>query len=345
MVSGPYQSKLLRLVVSQYRRGIERHRQAVRQTRITMTTGAVIGTTWALVPVHVAVRWSQSWQKRLKRMIAPSSAERLEPFEHETGMDDTDGVDAIAQVLSVLKSSLSPQQAAAVGKKTSLLSRIKQLWRSDDVRVVGIASDLETRKVVLILSDRSVWDGLGDDQCRQIADEIDKRVGYSAVGIVTGHAVAGEANALRLSASCAIAKTESAIDKRVSCGNVRSPNQSFKLAHSVRAFWVEVLRAVVSLRRRKQQRLPEGAKRLPSPSRIWIQLLGHQQGLLLSSVSQQYMPILEGFSPFSHDSLEADVTSSVYVEHPLERLLNGIDQVLLWIERQWQRFTGWIRQF
>ena len=206
MVYGPYQSKLLRLVLGQYRKGLDRHRRAVRQTRSTVVTGAVLGGTWALVPLQAAVRWSQQWARQLKRITTSERSQRLGSSEVECEATDDSG--AISQVLSVLDdtflaSTLSTQKISGLagGIKALLLHRFAWLRRNRDAQITGFASDLETRSLLLVIDYTSVWGGLSGDQQQKLEREIAKRLAGTAVC-----AVEGPANGLDLSISSGLAK-------------------------------------------------------------------------------------------------------------------------------------------
>ena len=69
MVSGPYQSNLLRFFVGQYQRGLNRHRKAVRQTRSTIALGSELGAAVAVFPVYAAVRAARSVGQNIKQSV------------------------------------------------------------------------------------------------------------------------------------------------------------------------------------------------------------------------------------------------------------------------------------
>jgi len=344
MVFGPYESKLLRLAIGQYWKGVERHRKVVRQTRSTVATGVVLGGAWALVSVKTAVRWSQRWERQLKRIVAAGRGDALRSFEADsTEMNDTylDDSAAIARVISVLNVVLSKRLAAAstdvtsIGKIKALFSR-RFVWLRRKAQLTGFASDLKTHSIVLVWNNVSVRDDLTDAQQQQIKREIAKRLEGVDVCVVEG----GERYS-ELSASNGLSKCV-----RPTNVVVRSPTASQELAYSARAFWVEVLRVVAHLKRR-QQRLSLGVKRLQSQSAARKGLLGCRVKVTQTMAGSPLLkvPVL-GFSglrllAFGDDcSIEADVISSCYVEHPLERLLNWIDKCLLWLERQWQHLIN-----
>lgn len=69
MTSGPYQSKLLRLAIAQYRQGVDRHHRAVRQARSTAILGVELGTVLALTPVSAAMKVAQNAGVKVRRAV------------------------------------------------------------------------------------------------------------------------------------------------------------------------------------------------------------------------------------------------------------------------------------
>jgi len=303
MVSGPYQSKLLRLLFRQCRQGLERHRRAVRQTQIVTVTGAVVGSTWVLAPLQAARRWSRRWKQQLKAVTA-NARQQLSPSavnkqDADADTQDVDGLDSIvglsslsiAQVISDITSSLSLLRTAALANGVKALLPAHFGW----LRLRRAASvDLEVEHL--------------------------KRVVLS------------------------------------------SRAESTEIAYSTRFFWVEVLRAIANLRRRKRWQLPFGLKQLGQGQISWKSLFGDSlsadrkeacllkgnddKALLQEACSRR--PFLRSFSftdddVTTDDGIEVDVISSTYVEHPLEKLLNWVDQGLLWIERRWENFGEWLQ--
>ena len=348
MVYGPYQSKLLRLVLGQYRKGLDRHRRAVRQTRSTVVTGAVLGGTWALVPLQAAVRWSQQWARQLKRITTSERSQRLGSSEVECEATDDSG--AISQVLSVLDdtflaSTLSTQKISGLagGIKALLLHRFAWLRRNRDAQITGFASDLETRSLLLVIDYTSVWGGLSGDQQQKLEREIAKRLAGTAVC-----AVEGPANGLDLSISSGLAKPvrSMGLASRSSAGwALPSPASTSGLAYSARAFWVEVLRAVANLKRQRRGWLPAGMRWLRPSEGCNRGLFGWTgETSLLKGVAGYRTPRLTSCGGGSNRSLEATVISSHYVQHPLEKLLNWVDKGLLWLEQRWQQLIDWLRR-
>ena len=353
MVSGPYQSKLLRLAIRQYRKGVERHQRAVRQTQATAVTGAVLGSAWMLVPLQVAARWSQQWMTHLKRAIAAVRVEKLgassveSPVESpvESSVDHQvleDGsaagsLDAIAQVLATVRGALSIRQTMAIaGRRTGLLRRFAWFQRSRDVHIVSLASDRKTRRLVLILSDASVYKDLDDLQQQRIRAEIAQRLAV------------GEQAIPELSSFSGLSVVMSAANEIA-----RSPIKSAGLAYSVRAFWVEVLRMVASLRKQRQRRLPYGSRRFRAHPGYGVGLPGYRrESKAVEGRDRQRLPFfnfaaIKQFAATDHSidhSIEADVVSSSYIEHPLEKLLNWVDKGLLWLEQRWQLLVDWLQK-
>lgn len=243
-------------------------------------------------------------------------------------------------------------------------------------QITGFASDLETRKLVLILDRTIVWDGLCDAQQQKMNRKI-------AALMVEGVALQRAANASQEDGDSHVEGSLQSLDVRhaqyeisrheisqseISVSDERNAkkygvSQGFPLsgglAQLVRSFWVDVLWAVVRLRRRKpwrlsasQWRLSGGNKWLRGLQGPWRELFGTRKIMLSLNHSLQsrsldgkkQMPLLNTASAVEHDSIEADVISAIYVEHPLERILNWVDKILFWLEQQWQALLKRLQQ-
>ena len=368
MVFGPYQSKLLRFAIAQYRYGIERHRKAILQTHTTVIRGAMLGGAWALVPVKGAVMLARRVADRLKLIAAPRKT-RLSSMRE----------DKITQVVASASECLSAQQVAEL--QQSIVNRrvrgpfvLSVLWlrnwlnglayRSNQTsdqtsnqinkshqtrldcsisngttRITGFASDLETQRLVLVLDYDVVWDGLSAAQQRLINDKIAALLTVRRRTIQTVN-VLGDRYAL------SVVDDQVIVRPRWMQFWMRSPLFSYELSQSIRSFWVEVLWAVANLRRRKQQ-LPAEEKRLKDYGYLWRKIAGSQPRLCFlrgDNAYQRALPFLAQVYIAGSEGLEADVISVSYVEHPLESVLNWLDRKLLWLERLWTAVVDWLHR-
>ncbi|MEM6452597.1 MAG: hypothetical protein AAF703_20060 [Cyanobacteria bacterium P01_D01_bin.105] len=373
MVSGPYQSKLLRLVLGQYRSGLERHRRAVRQTRLSAVSVAVVGGAWLLSPARNVVRISGRLTQRLKRLAAL-------PQMRLAAADDVEA-ETISQVIASVGKSLSSQQLADLqvrharrdvklqgsmqglrslrlpvssqmtvafkGWMTGLSQRLRWGSRHRAIgKITGVASDLETRKLVLVVDYQMGWDGLCEVQQQQLIQKIAGFVDeYDIVPMLSDRSLC-----------CEIAATgrKMSVSKGVLPNDRTSPLFS-GLAQSVRSFWVEVLWVVISMKQQQLRRLPPSTNRLRGRHILGKGLLGFRRKFLIfkrtvhvrghiQEPAKGHMAMLRPGHSATADSIEADVISASYVEHPLEWLLNRVDQALLWLERRWQALLDWLQR-
>ncbi len=399
MTSGPYQSSLLRFAIAQYRQGLARHRVAVRTARST----AVMGVAVTLLPVYAVVNASvnasqwigQSFKRSWKQSKLPGTSAKaanllnLTDFEESclsvptsvalevpASSPDQMMIQTLLTVGSALSSAqvdlLSPNQGPkGVSQWISrVFDRIRPLGKGHEIavseKITGVASDLETRSLVLIKGYSVVWNGLSAAQQANLQQKM---------AWLLARESAGSAQSLPSENSLAF-------------------RQKSSLAHSVRSFWVEVLRVMAWLCRAhppaKVSQLPEGTVQLPSarlpkePPKEFLSLgkAAAVSGLLpnisstatskaismvsstattirqtrvlstrqdsvavLTSVSlSERLAALNGNSEGA-DYLETDVIAFDYIEHPLETLLKWVDRICLWLEDRWRAFQDWVLRF
>lgn len=451
MTSGPYQSKLLRLAIAQYRQGVDRHHRAVRQARSTAALGVELGTVLALTPVSAAMKVVQNAGAKVRRAVSEggwfalatdgmkTDATKLLDFSDfkEAATEPKDVVGLASLTGTALAESSMVQTLREVG--LCLSSRqVKALLQSDEARVhnpserftlasiplvgrlvsfghrsvagflrrtdvkdrepenaggeiaatqpfgvgvlkvTGVASDLETRSLHLVLGHTVIWDGLTVRQQAQLQQKILRLL----EGNTEQHDfLSATICALQASSVAALIGKQSA------------------LTRPVHDFWVEVLRAVTWLKQRYgrrpisrltgNQEAIEGvnstANRVVLVTSHWI---AFAEKAMLPSVSIEtglsgtgtgLLPVLEGeqmvvasrdkrsiFKQTTReqrsvvlvpegmataqsqrnqaDYWETDIIAVDYIEHPLETVLKWVDRILLWVEAQWQTLTRWLSQ-
>lgn len=200
MASGPYKSKLLRLVFGQFQNSRERYRQTARQVRMAAVEGAVVGGAWVLVPIkaifQISKRLTSRWQQmagasRTRQTKLPNADEAITQAVFSIGKCLSTQQRQEIQTLSPIPTHASMHQAEHLqlslystggapikgwlkGWSKGLskgLSKSKGWWsrlshrlgqmRSNHVRqITGFASDIETRDTVLVLDYTTVWHGL-----------------------------------------------------------------------------------------------------------------------------------------------------------------------------------------
>ncbi len=388
MTSGPYQSSLLRFAIAQYRRGLTRHRVAVRTAR----SAAVMGVAVTLLPVYAVVNASvnasqwigrsfkRSWQQGKLPGMSAKAAKLLDftDFEESSlvaptsvasevfaNSPDRMMMQTLLSVGSALSSaqveSLSPiQVSTGVSKWISrVFDKIRPVGKGDEIavsdRITGVASDLETRSLVLVKGHSVVWNGLSAAQQTKLQQKI----------------------ALLLAGESALYAP--VLSSETGLAAIQKPS----LTRFVRSFWVEVLRVMAWLYRghppAKVFQLSEGTVKLPSAqlpkesarlaeaaavSRLLPDVFSTAVSGAVStaamirptralSARQQSVAVLtpvllrERLAALKENSegadyLEADVIACDYIEHPLETLLKWVDRICLWVENRWQVFKDWL---
>ena len=383
MTPSPYQSKLLRLAIAQYRSGLNRHRQALRQVRSTTVATVEIGAALALAPLFAMVQISRAARRQLKqsveknwglgrdhnkllsfsdfdrtslatakssRLIKSSAAERLmvQTLRAVGNCLSFDQMD----LLSEMDRTMQPSKTGFLAKLTAK----KHISRSS--QITGIASDLETRSLRLVIDCSWVWNGLSADQQMQLQSQIDRFLpsieeGQSLQPLSSSTSALSDGLALSRKMAAAISTKQNA------------------LAQPLRSFWVEVLRAVARMKQQYRIRaitlLASGHSQIEGkevssvlqslPEGFLPEHNGHETAKLpvITAVSHGIVSLVAGsrtefdsnalISQASDDSekqnsqpycLEADVITVGYIEHPLEKLLKWVDRLFLWLEAQWQ---------
>ncbi len=371
MTPSPYQSKLLRLAIAQYRKGLDRHRQAFRHARSTTVATVEVGTALAMIPIFAMVQVSQMAGRRLKQSVKKSkvfgfgrdSAQLLnfsdfgkaslatsEPAGFaEAVMAERSMVQTLRAVgdclllsqLRLLVKLEEKQQPLKTGALVKLTGKIKISVSS---QITGVACDLETRSLLLVINYSRVWNGLSADQQRALQRQIGQFLPSVEMIQVADGALISSKKATAIS---------------------RNRNVLTQPFHS---FWVEVLRTVAWMKQRYRAR---AAARLMSGR---SQVEGGDFGLRsLPKVcnpdrDEAAIAKLSASTPVSREAIslsanqgkagaitlinkgvdedvkqetqpyywEADVITVGYIEHPFERFLKWVDRILLWIEGQWQ---------
>ncbi|MGC1308963.1 MAG: hypothetical protein WA885_17185 [Phormidesmis sp.] len=371
----PYKSNLLRFVIGHYQKGVNRHRQAVRQARAIATRGIETGVALSLMPVYTVVhsanhvakiierKWKEPWTNNCLPGVSARTAKLLDFSDFSGSLislelsDDTEVVSgatsaerSMARLLLSVGRSLSFKQVSQISTEDSSVakllhwgrhlirglfqlggvnaaSRLGQLPdapRSAVGQITGVASDLETRSLQLVLSHSVVWEGLSDSQQAHLQGQM--------------VAFMGE-------------------------GQVDRFRRSDSLTRPAWSFWVELLHAISKLWRyginiqfakldSYRKKLPEVKLMQPGAADGAQRLVGDAMSNALPSTVQGTLRLAEPINslfkaaavqnPMDRENayfIEADVIAATYIEHPLEKLLKWVDRILLWIERQWQKWT------
>ncbi len=370
MTSSPYQSNLLRFAISQYRRGRDRHRRAVRQTQETATLGMRLGVALTVFPVFALVQASRLAGRRLRQSVnsmrlsghlsgrlfgADAEATELIDFsdfseqlptavESARSAESAQGAEPsllMAQTLRAISVCLSPAQVKLLramrrrkGDRSTNLSPAKA-GACMTGRITAIACDLETRSLVLVLGHTLVWRGLSAEQQQQLWAQISRFIngGYPKPGF--------------FQPGSSPKFTPVQADKAL-------PGQANGLMRPMLSFWIEVLKSVVQLKKRPKRlsshipQLSSGFGRLSDSSpkpRLATGSALIEAASNLQCALPAHRPATSVVKPSGSVSTadwEADVLAASYIEHPLEKLLKWVDQLLLWIENRWQALKNWL---
>lgn len=378
MTFGPYQSNLLRFAIAQYRQGLNRHRVALRTARSGAVTGVAVillpayavGSASQLAGQWVRQRLERSLtQKTLPGVKASVKAKiaRLLDFSdfRETSLSllktgdlkrqDDLSEQILAQTLLTVGEGLSPQQvsllAASDRQRTGLLKQAQglfgRLWlgKPHEIavsdRITGVASDVETRSLVLVKGHTLVWHGLSAEQQIKLQKKI---------AVLLSSEYADDSLALPSQADLVLFE------------------KGRFLTRSVHSFWVEVLRMMVWLRRdrcnsKAAPQLSSSSAQLSSGGKAGLKIARLRRSkphaaILLANASFPKVSSADSFdlegcasvktppltknTPDFSSCLEATVITVEYVEHPLETLLKWVDRLLIRLENVWQMFKQWL---
>jgi hypothetical protein len=391
MTSGPYQSSLVRFAIAQYRQGLARHRVAMRTAYSTAVMGAAV----TLLPVYAVVnasmnasKWvgrslKRSWQQGELPEMTAKAAKLLNftdfeesclivPTSEALKIPDNSAESMMVQTLLSVGSCLSLAQVEllsigcdSAGRFPWRISRVfnKLRWvgKGDEIavsdQITGIASDLETRSIVLVKNHTAVWNGLSATQQAKLQSKI--------AGLLAG---------------------ESAVYVR---SLFSEPGLTFgqkpSLVSSFRSFWLEVLSVMAWLYRDYSPKVfhrSEEAVRLSAASPPRLPLGGEkaaeislaisnagaiqtrdpgsafQTNIAATNIAATNLAVLERVAVSKRlasdqtsgeaaylggaDYWETQVIAFDYIEHPLETLLKWVDRICLWMEDRWQAFKGWL---
>ena len=394
MISDSYQSSVLRFVVGHYRRGVNRHRDAVSRANTRVKVSAEVGTALIGLPIYMTARAAVIAGRKLrqaldKKQLPTLSAQarkvlNFSGFEDlEDAVTDPDTTDTLAvdvvnsqlkqrsarpifQTLVAVGNCLSLRQLELIsdpealpasdlpnaepGGRLTVGERLKGLvgrWRASASRllsfetvvsgglrtgeselavarkVTGVASDLKSRSLVLVLDYQMAWKGLSVLQQSRLRRKMSMFLGDRSNVFLP--------RTLQVGLSALVSRL----------------GLQFKLA--------SVAHTPAELTAVKSSNIVVSSQ--PTLDRFAIQL-SKVGSLVTQSVTGEPLTVT-GFSApmavsasvpsklFSSDrndskrkTIEADVISTTYVEHPLEKLLKWVDRVLLWVEKQWR----WIKQ-
>ena len=397
MVSNAYQSNLLRFAVGQYRRGVERHRKALRRSHTSVKLSAELGTALVLLPIYMAARISVAAGKKLRVSMAsgtlPAVSTQAIKF---LNFSDFEGVaddltpdlafDAIAaravpaiarpmfQMLVAVGNCLSapqlkelaePSEAIELGsllsayEKDAVLGEIvgagrlsrwvergrvaaRQLLNFEAAplmnserlaaavprKITGVASDVETRSLLLVLDHCVVWNGLSASQKRRLQRQI-----------VTFTSVDSLSHSRRLMPAI----TQWFVESRMLPWKNSVPQTVLPLPTCSQSIEGTSTGSVLPVRSSSGDlavRQTEGSCLLiqsEASGTVPARLNSSNVVALIPTPvrSSKMLPTKDKTESANQEAIETNVVSAIYVEHPLEKMLKWVDRILSWIETRW----------
>ena len=325
MASGPYRSNVFRFVISQYRQGLDRHRQAIRGARSTAALGVAL-------PVYAVVSICQLTVSRLRQFRqtgrlfgTPAETAKLFDFSgFESLSDDPLDLEAAVEPQAVYPATraAAEQWLAQMFKMIGtcldpLQVKMLQAGRRDSLsagQVTGIASDLETRSLVLVQRHTIVWNGLSAAQQIQLQTHMEQST-------LARSSRSFWVEVLRV--MMWLQQWYRPLYKRALPGGLSLPEAGLGLS-GVSSDAAKVIRPS----QRASAKAIEASREPPL-------VLATRPSIRVIAKNED-----GGDSPY----LETDAIATGYVEHPLEKLLKWIDRLLLWLENQYRSLRLWLSQ-
>jgi hypothetical protein len=190
--SRPYRSKILTFLLDQFQQGVERHRRAVRQAKVTATWGLQV----ALSPVYAVLRATRLAGRQFGQ-ATPGDSPLLNFFRQRAGMANLEapgqehGKDdenqnggptevagsPIDQLLDALPSWLLPRQQAQLQLAAGIAARetvgvTTSISAALPGPIQGIASDCSSRSLLLVDCNNQLWDVLAAEQQDRLQQQI-----------------------------------------------------------------------------------------------------------------------------------------------------------------------------
>ena len=198
---------------------------------------------------------------------------------------------------------------------------------SSPARITGVASNLETRSLLLVLDYNAVWNGLSADQQLRLQHQIATFLSHGSIRLPS------KSKALSFSSLSKLVARWMEKNKRFIQSVDFSPKLFVSSGSSIALTSEPDLEGLTTQR-------SEATSLLASNSIAVVELAEQvtSAGLLDKLIRREKCDRQQG-----QKTIEADVVSVTYVEHPLEKILKWVDRLLLWIERKWQRINQWLR--
>ncbi|PZO20028.1 MAG: hypothetical protein DCF25_07435 [Leptolyngbya foveolarum] len=333
MVFNPYQSNLLRFVVGQYQRGTDRHRNAFGQAHTKIKLSAELGTALVVLPVYVAARASVLAGRRLRQSVSQQRFNTLNPRVKKllnfSGFD-VSGLGSLGfEAMDSPSTHLQPNSVshgAIQGSAQPIfqtLVAVGACLSSAQIRALSAPGSLTSDGSGPSQSRLMRWVGRWRSAARQLLSfdreilSVGSKVGldFDRGKLLSSAKITGVVSGLK-TRSLLLVLDYSAV------WNGLSADQQLRLQHQITAF------------------LSRGSIRLPSKAKDSIAVYKLAEPVSTPPFSTRLLCSGKSNHPRVRDAVEADVVSVTYVEHPLEKTLQWVDCILLWIEKQWQRIRA-----
>ena len=195
-------------------------------------------------------------------------------------------------------------------------------------KITGVASDVETRSLVLVLNYKTAWHGLSAFQQQRLRFKIANSTKGSSLVVKKRLLLSKVASWLSLG---------SAVTRWLGWNHDDSDDPPISLPDSSRPVELQLPQTPSAPTR---VRLESGCFVIQpdeTRSRFALPLASSRTGLASANDSKQAIACLHRAQTFDNETLEADVLATAYVEHPLEVVLKWVDRWLLGIEKWWQQ--------
>lgn len=218
-------------------------------------------------------------------------------------------------------------------------------------RITGVASDLETRSLVLVLNHERIWKGLSARQQKKLQAQISAFMENRGVKPVKPSWLSYIRQKM-MSAGTSVLPVSQAAVRWFSSWRQRIPYQQPVLASPVKcsvelSAQVEASSSqiVSSPNASMASHLAETALLDSAETGVCSspqkRLRDFNPMLLAASATLQSF-FLEVEPGNSADYIEANVLTVEYIEHPLEKVLKWLDRLLLWLEARWRALQNLI---
>ncbi len=219
-------------------------------------------------------------------------------------------------------------------KKSSVEANVgafEQKTLSLPAQITGVASDLETRSLTLVLDYSAVWNGLSADQQSKLQHQI---AAFLHPGFTNSPP---EANLLNVSSIPRLITNWIGIAKQFSQSLYPSIEASVANGSSLildsRAdlgcLAIQKNEAISPADIGNSEPIPKPVPKLAKPT--------------LSTLPPRLLCNEKNDRKQVRKTIEANVVSVTYVEHPLEKMLKWVDRILLWAEKHWELIAQRIR--